>query len=127
MSTPIVSILNMKRHGCGTGTTHIHSPNTHGKTPKPLGLPFKVPGNTHYNINTKPMDHTINITMCVDNAAFGTTYPEQAQEAARILREIAQRIEDDPSKIDPYKCPGFSANDINGNRVAAISTSILDF
>lgn len=121
----------MKRHGCGTSTTHTHththSPNTHGKITELLSLRFEAPRNTHYNTNIKPMDHTLDITMCVDNDAFGITYPEQAQEVARILRNIAQRIESEPDLLDPYKCPGFSSNDINGNRVASVRTSILDF
>jgi len=48
------------------------------------------------------MDHCINITICVDNDAFGETYDEQAAELGRILRHAAKRIEANPSYIDPY-------------------------
>jgi len=64
------------------------------------------------------MDNIIDITICVDNDAFGIDYADQAQEVSRILQSMAQRIEEDPDLLDPTKCAGFSASDRNGNRVA---------
>ena len=71
------------------------------------------------------MDHVINITLCVDNDAFGITYDDQAAEVARILRHAADRIEANPSYIDPYSGTGLCLNDINGNRVGHITPEIL--
>ena len=47
------------------------------------------------------MDHYIKISLCVDNAAFGDTYNEQAAEVARILRYAADRLQAQPSYLDP--------------------------
>ena len=72
------------------------------------------------------MDHAINITICVDNDAFGVTYDDQAAEVARILRHAADRIEARPSYIDPTSGIGLCLNDINGNRVGHVTPEILD-
>jgi hypothetical protein len=71
------------------------------------------------------MDHCINITICVDNDAFGETYDEQAAELGRILRHAAKRIEANPSYIDPYCGTNLCLNDINGNRVGHVTPEIL--
>lgn len=71
------------------------------------------------------MDHCINITICVDNDAFGITYDEQAAELARILRHAAKRIEANPSYIDPYNGTDLCLNDINGNRVGIVTPNVL--
>lgn len=71
------------------------------------------------------MDHVINITLCVDNDAFGITYDDQAAEVARILRHAADKIEANPSYIDPYSGTGLCLNDINGNRVGHVTPEIL--
>jgi len=71
------------------------------------------------------MDHVINITICVDNDAFGMTYDDQAQELGRILRHAADRIEAKPTYIDPYSGIDLCLNDINGNRVGVVSPTVL--
>ncbi len=71
------------------------------------------------------MDHCINITICVDNAAFGETYEEQAAELSRILRHAAKRIQENPNYINPYDGIDLCLNDINGNRVGVVSPTVL--
>lgn len=54
------------------------------------------------------------ITIKMDNAAFSMddgSGPAQGAELARMLRELADRIQDDP---EPQGCNLF---DVNGNRV----------
>ena len=71
------------------------------------------------------MDHYIKISLCVDNAAFGDTYPEQAEEVARILRYAADRLQGDPSYLNPYSGVDLCLNDVNGNRVGFITPEVL--
>ena len=71
------------------------------------------------------MDHYIKISLCVDNAAFGDTYHEQAAEVARILRYAADRLQGDPSYLDPYSGADLCLNDVNGNRVGFITPEVL--
>jgi hypothetical protein len=71
------------------------------------------------------MDHVIDITICVDNDAFGVTYDDQAQELGRILRHAADCIEAKPTYIDPYSGIDLCLNDINGNRVGVVSPTVL--
>lgn len=71
------------------------------------------------------MDHVINITLCVDNDAFGITYDDQAAEVARILRHAADRIESNPDYINPFSGTGLCLNDINGNRVGIVTPNVL--
>jgi len=71
------------------------------------------------------MDHVINITLCVDNDAFGISYDDQAAEVARILRHAADRIEAKPSYLDPYDGFDLCLNDINGNRVGIVTPNVL--
>ena len=71
------------------------------------------------------MDHFIKISLCVDNAAFGDTYSEQAEEVARILRYAADRLQGNPSYLDPYSGVDLCLNDVNGNRVGFITTEAL--
>jgi hypothetical protein len=71
------------------------------------------------------MDHYINITICVDNDAFGDTYDSQAQELGRLLRHAADRIEAKPTYIDPYSGIDLCLNDINGNRVGVVAACVV--
>ena len=71
------------------------------------------------------MDHVLDLTLCVDNAAFGDTYEDQAQEVARIFRNLADRIEANPRYLDPRSGILACINDINGNRVGSLTPSIL--
>ena len=75
----------------------------------------------HYPTTNKTMDHAIRIDVCVDNAAFGVTYQEQADELARILRDTAERITANPSYLDPTSGPMLCIKDINGNRVGHLT------
>lgn len=70
------------------------------------------------------MDNVIDITICVDNDAFGIDFEDQSIEVARILRDAAKRIEANPQRyLDP--CSGYSLclKDSNGNRVGSVTTS----
>ena len=71
------------------------------------------------------MDHYVNISICVDNAAFGDTYNEQAHEVARILRLAADRIQGQPGYLNPTSGVTLCLNDVNGNRVGTITPGIL--
>ena len=71
------------------------------------------------------MDHVLDLTLCVDNAAFGDTYEEQAAEVARILRKLANRLESNPSYLDPTSGRLACLNDINGNRVGHLTPKVL--
>jgi hypothetical protein len=71
------------------------------------------------------MDHYIKISLCVDNAAFGDTYNEQAAEVARILRYAADQLQDDTRYLDPYSGVDLCLNDVNGNRVGFITPEVL--
>jgi hypothetical protein len=62
------------------------------------------------------MDHSIEISISVDNDAFGITYTEQAIEVTRILDELSDKLINHPE----YLSPDFSSlklKDINGNTV----------
>ena len=72
------------------------------------------------------MDHAINLSICVDNDAFGITYQDQADEVARILRNAADRITSNPAYLDPTSGVLLSLNDANGNRVGSLTPEILD-
>jgi hypothetical protein len=67
------------------------------------------------------MDHCINITLLVDNDAFGVTYDDQAQEVGRILRNLADRLEADSRYLDPRYGQYPTLNDSNGTRVKLIA------
>lgn len=71
------------------------------------------------------MDNVIDLLLCVDNDSFGLTYEDQAQEVARIFRELADRIELNPDYLDP--CSGRLAciNDANGRRVGSLTPKRL--
>jgi hypothetical protein len=71
------------------------------------------------------MDHVIDLTICVDNAAFGDTYAEQAEELARIFRVLADRLVASPFYLDPTSGVLLSIHDINGNRVGSLTPSVL--
>jgi hypothetical protein len=72
------------------------------------------------------MDHAINLSICVDNAAFGDTYQDQAAEVARILRHAADRLEECPDYLDPYSGQMLCLSDANGNRVGHVTPEILE-
>jgi hypothetical protein len=72
------------------------------------------------------MDHAITLSICVDNAAFGDTYQDQAAEVARILRHAADRFEECPAYLDPCSGRGLCLNDVNGNRVGHATPGILE-
>lgn len=71
------------------------------------------------------VDNVLDLTLCVDNAAFGDTYEEQAFEVARILRDLASRIEAKPYYLDPKSGTLACVNDINGNRVGHLTPKAL--
>lgn len=71
------------------------------------------------------MDHVVDITICVDNAAFGDTYEDQAHELANILRKLAVRLEQNSSYLDPTSGIMPTMNDSNGNRVGSFELSTL--
>jgi len=71
------------------------------------------------------MDHFINISICVDNAAFGDTYDEQAAEVSRILKNLADLLEVNSSYLDPSYGYFPTLKDSNGNRVGSFAPSIL--
>jgi hypothetical protein len=78
-----------------------------------------------HHLARSPMDHCINITLLVDNAAFGDTYDEQAQEVGRILRNLADRLEANSRYLDPTYGQYPTLNDSNGNRVGSFTPTIL--
>lgn len=55
---------------------------------------------------------TLKIEINMDNDAFTA---RAGDEAARILRQIADRME------EPYAFDGFSIRDVNGNRVGKVN------
>ena len=68
------------------------------------------------------MDHTVEISISVDNAAFGNTYEDQAIEVGRILRKLADQIEGNP---EVHYQDTVNLLDLNGNVVGQCSTSTL--
>ena len=72
-----------------------------------------------------PVDNVLDLTLCVDNAAFGDTYEEQASEVARIFRELAERLERNPDYLDPKSGVLASLKDANGNRVGSLTPKAL--
>jgi hypothetical protein len=71
------------------------------------------------------MDHIINISICVDNDAFGETYDEQAVEVSRILKNLADLLEVNSDYLDPSYGYYPTLKDSNGNRVGSFTPSIL--
>lgn len=70
------------------------------------------------------MDSIVSLSVCVDNDAFGATYQSQAEELARIFRDLADRIIEAPEILEPS---GFSSvlsiiRDANGNTVGHLTT-----
>ena len=78
-----------------------------------------------YLLSVIPVDNVLDLTLCVDNAAFGETYEEQALEVARIFRELANRLERNPAYLDPKSGVMASINDLNGNRVGSLTPKAL--
>jgi hypothetical protein len=68
------------------------------------------------------MDHTVEISISVDNDAFGITYEDQSIEVGRILRKLADLIERNPGIHYQQTLYLF---DCNGNTVGQCSTSTL--
>ena len=61
------------------------------------------------------MDTQLTITIGLDNAAFGTTFADRAEEVCRILNDLAHKYSEDPEKyLDGEQ---FSVKDLNGNTV----------
>ena len=71
------------------------------------------------------MDHIVDLTICVDNAAFGETYEDQAHEMARILTNAAESLLRNPAYLDPRSGHMLCLNDSNGNRVGHVTPKIL--
>lgn len=71
------------------------------------------------------MDHIIDISICVDNDAFGDTYDEQAAEVARILKNLADLLEVNSDYLDPSYGYFPTLKDKNGNRVGSFKASAL--
>lgn len=71
------------------------------------------------------MDHIINISICVDNDAFGETYDEQAVEVSRILKKLADLLEVNSDYLDPSYGYFPTLKDSNGNRVGSFTASPL--
>jgi hypothetical protein len=63
------------------------------------------------------MEFTLNIEC--DNAAFGDDSAERGFEIARILRELAERIE----ASGAGSLSGWTLRDVNGNRVGTAETN----
>jgi hypothetical protein len=62
------------------------------------------------------MDHSIEISISVDNDAFGITYTEQAIEVTRILDELSDKLINHPEYLSS-DFGSLKLKDINGNTV----------
>jgi|Laugrespbdmm15sn_2_1035079.scaffolds.fasta_scaffold00072_44 hypothetical protein len=62
------------------------------------------------------MDHSIEISISVDNDAFGITYTDQANEVARILDELSDKLVNHPKHLS-LASDSLNLKDINGNTV----------
>lgn len=62
------------------------------------------------------MDHSIEISISVDNDAFGITYTDQANEVARILDELSDKLVSRPKHLS-LASDSLNLKDINGNTV----------
>jgi acid phosphatase family membrane protein YuiD len=62
------------------------------------------------------MDHSIEISISVDNDAFGITYSDQANEVARILDELSDKLVNRPKHLS-LASDSLNLKDINGNTV----------
>jgi hypothetical protein len=62
------------------------------------------------------MDHSIEISISVDNDAFGITYADQANEVARILDELSDKLVNRPKHLS-LASDSLNLKDINGNTV----------
>jgi thymidine phosphorylase len=70
------------------------------------------------------MENYIKLLVCVDNAAFGETCSEQAEELAQILFSLARDIRANPEILISASNNEFLKNirDSNGNTVGRLST-----
>jgi len=62
------------------------------------------------------MAHSIEISISVDNDAFGITYTDQANEVARILDELSDKLVNRPKHLS-LASNSLNLKDINGNTV----------
>jgi hypothetical protein len=62
------------------------------------------------------MAHSIEISISVDNDAFGITYTDQANEVARILDELSDKLVNHPKHLS-LASNSLNLKDINGNTV----------
>lgn len=68
------------------------------------------------------MEPTFSLSIAITNDAFGTDEYEQASETARILRELADRIESDGLSC---ACDLDVLRDLNGNRVGRAQVTLV--
>lgn len=66
------------------------------------------------------MDHCIEISIAVDNDAFGITYQDQANEITRILDELSDKLSAHPEHLS-LASDSLKLKDINGNTVGFFS------
>lgn len=66
------------------------------------------------------MDHCIEISIAVDNDAFGITYQDQANEITRILDELSDKLSANPEHLS-LASDSLKLKDINGNTVGFFS------
>jgi len=62
------------------------------------------------------MDHSIEISISVDNDAFGITYQDQANEITRILNDLSNKLNNHPEHLS-LASDSLKLKDINGNTV----------
>jgi len=62
------------------------------------------------------MDHSIEISISVDNDAFGITYQDQANEITRILDDLSNKLNNHPEHLS-LASDSLKLKDINGNTV----------
>lgn len=62
------------------------------------------------------MDHSIEISISVDNDAFGITYQDQANEITRILNDLSDKLNNHPEHLS-LASDSLKLKDINGNTI----------
>lgn len=62
------------------------------------------------------MDHSIEISISVDNDAFGITYQDQANEITRILDDLSNKLNNHPEHLS-LASDSLKLKDINGNTI----------
>jgi hypothetical protein len=72
------------------------------------------------------MQNFIKLSICIDNAAFGETCAEQAEEFAEILYSLARNVRANPEVLafDPHgELLLKNIRDSNGNTVGSLMVS----